>query len=362
MKLSEGRKQSLSSSWPVSPAAARKIRVFILTCTLAVCAYFLARGTGALFAAKVFASEADARPEKRSEGEAAQAPEGIRLPGSIPPDPRQILKRNIFDSATGPLWPPPAVTDATLELPDPESIETEPPDPDNPPPVCDQNLAVIASVYSNRKPERSFAAIDAPGVDSSFFYREGMTVAEHEVVSVYPWAVYLKEPSGEYCSLRMFTEDNRKKSGNKRKASRRTTKRSRKTVARTNRRSATRSGLSTAEMNAGIHKINESKYRIDRSLVDNLLENKSSLGRIARFVPHRQDGKVTGIKVYSIRRNSLLDRLGLKNGDLVRTVNGFDVTNVDAALKAYVKLRNANRITVALERRRGNRNLNYVIQ
>ncbi len=301
------------------------------------------------------------REIRRPGGKAGHLSKEKRLPGSIPPDPEQILKRNIFDSATGPLWPPPAVTDATLELPE-EPVELEPPDADNPPPVCEKDIAVIASVYSTRKPEKSFAAIDGPGADPTLFYREGMQVAEHEVVSVYPWAVYLKQPSGEYCSLRMFTEDNREKSGNKRKASRRTTKRSRRTPVRTNRASTNRSGLSAADMNAGIHKINEYKYRIDRSLVDKLLKNKSSLGRIARFVPHRRKGEVKGIKVYNIRRNSLLDRLGLKNGDLVRTVNGFDVTNVDAALKAYVKLRNANRITVALERRRGNRNHNYVIQ
>jgi general secretion pathway protein C len=50
------------------------------------------------------------------------------------------------------------------------------------------------------------------------------------------------------------------------------------------------------------------------------------------------------------------------NGDMLRTINGYDMTGVDTALEAYMKLRRADRITVALERRRRNRNLDYVIQ
>jgi general secretion pathway protein C len=78
-------------------------------------------------------------------------------------------------------------------------------------------------------------------------------------------------------------------------------------------------------------------------------------------VPHEQDGKVVGVKLYGIRRKSLLGSLGLQNGDLLRTINGFDMSSPDTALEAYSKLRSANNLTMAVTRRGRATNMEYGI-
>jgi len=57
-----------------------------------------------------------------------------------------------------------------------------------------------------------------------------------------------------------------------------------------------------------------------------------------------------GARLDGIAPGSLLDALGLRNGDVVRSVNGLDVSTAEAALPAYARLRAARHFVLALER------------
>ena len=69
-----------------------------------------------------------------------------------------------------------------------------------------------------------------------------------------------------------------------------------------------------------------------------------------RIVPEFEAGVQVGFKVFSIRPNSFLDRLGIKNGDSVRRVNGIELNSPERALEIYSNLRQARSITLALVR------------
>ena len=68
-------------------------------------------------------------------------------------------------------------------------------------------------------------------------------------------------------------------------------------------------------------------------------------------MPESENGIAIGVKLHGIRSNSLLGKLGLQNGDLLRTVNGFDLSSPDTALEAYSRLRSASQLSVAVTRR-----------
>jgi len=108
--------------------------------------------------------------------------------------------------------------------------------------------------------------------------------------------------------------------------------------------------------------VSESEYNVDRSLVDRLLENQASLMRSARILPHEENGTVVGFKIYGVRRNSLLGKIGLQNGDIIHTINSFDMTSPDKALEAYARLRNADHLTVSVTRRGQRLNMDYNIR
>ena len=50
-------------------------------------------------------------------------------------------------------------------------------------------------------------------------------------------------------------------------------------------------------------------------MVDKILENQAELMRQARIVPEQENGKVTGIRLFGVRADTLLGTLGMENGD-----------------------------------------------
>jgi general secretion pathway protein C len=107
---------------------------------------------------------------------------------------------------------------------------------------------------------------------------------------------------------------------------------------------------------------NGAACEIERSLVDQMLSNTTSLATAARFVPSIKDGRPNGFKLYAIRPSSIFGRIGLQNGDTIKAINGMDMTSPDQALGVYTKVRNASHLTVAVERRGETVTLDYTIR
>jgi general secretion pathway protein C len=106
-----------------------------------------------------------------------------------------------------------------------------------------------------------------------------------------------------------------------------------------------------AEIDKGVHKVDDSHYDIDRSLVDKILSDPSQIMRSARIVPSIKDGKANGFKMYAIRPNSVYAKIGMQNGDTIHSINGFEITSPDKALEVYTKVKSANSLSVQITRR-----------
>jgi general secretion pathway protein C len=111
-----------------------------------------------------------------------------------------------------------------------------------------------------------------------------------------------------------------------------------------------------------IHKISDTQYDIERSVVDAILENQAMLMRSARVVPEKEGDKVVGIRLFGIRNDSLLGTLGVENGDRLSSVNGYDMSDPQKALEAYTRLRTADHLTLSLNRHGSPMNLDYNIK
>jgi general secretion pathway protein C len=262
-------------------------------------------------------------------------------------DPAIILRRNIFDSARG---------DLTAE-PLPEATEDGQPieewDPSKPAPNCTGKLRLVGSVMSPGYPEWSFAAISGTTDGKTMLYREGSTVDGSRVLAVQSSSVVVSDSSGA-CQLLMFDEEEA--------AARAPAPPTRPARAASKPGDPRNAGLSEEELDDGIEKITDTKFNIQRSLVDKALANQGSLMKTARVIPHEEDGRVVGVKLYGIRRNSLLGRLGVRNGDMLRTINGFAMASPDTALEAYSRLRTADKLTLAVKRQNKELTIEYNIE
>jgi len=315
--------------------------VAIVLLTLALCAFFLAQGTTRVLAAELLTPDA-VTPKPPGKRFTATSPTFLRKR-----DPATILRRNIFDSARGDLTAEPLP-----EIPlgeDGQPVDDW--DPNRPPPKCTGKLRLVGSVVSPVAPDWSFAAIAGSSDGKTMLYREGSDVDGSRVLAVHSSSIVMSASTG-VCQLLMFEEEEAgaprapvakkpaaAKPGNDRKA-----------------------GLSDQELTDGIEKLSDTKFNIQRGLVDKVLANQGSLMKSARVIPHEENGRVVGVKLYGIRRNSLLGRLGVRNGDMLRTINGFDMTSPDTALEAYSRLRSADKLTLAVKRQNKEITIDYNIE
>ena len=90
---------------------------------------------------------------------------------------------------------------------------------------------------------------------------------------------------------------------------------------------------------------------VERKFVEQLMANPVMLAKQARIVPSQRNGETQGFKFYGIRRDSLPRMLGLKNGDMLTSVNGEELKSVDQAMGLALKLRRASNLSVTLVRK-----------
>ena len=91
-------------------------------------------------------------------------------------------------------------------------------------------------------------------------------------------------------------------------------------------------------------------FDIQRAALDAALGNLSALSRSARIVPEVRAGQPAGFRVYSVRPGGPFAQVGLRNGDLVSSVNGLALTSPETALRVYGALKRASHLTVGVER------------
>jgi general secretion pathway protein C len=116
------------------------------------------------------------------------------------------------------------------------------------------------------------------------------------------------------------------------------------------------------DIKKGIQRIGPNEFNVDRGVVDKILENQAELMRQARIVPEQENGKVVGIRLFGVRNDTLLGTLGMENGDRLEKINGFDMTSPEKALEAYARLRTADHLTISLNRKGSEQNLDYNIK
>ena len=111
-----------------------------------------------------------------------------------------------------------------------------------------------------------------------------------------------------------------------------------------------------------IRRVGEWKYEINRSRLNEELDDTAQLARQGRAVPYRRDGQTVGFKLFGLRPNSLPKRLGLLNGDLLLEVNGQQLDRINRAVTLFQQLRSAEQLTLVILRRGEERRLSYLFR
>lgn len=100
----------------------------------------------------------------------------------------------------------------------------------------------------------------------------------------------------------------------------------------------------------GIVPLKDGRWRISRSVADNARSNLNALMRTARVIPEVKNGATVGFKLVELQRGSLLEKIGLRVGDLLVEVNQVELNSPEKALQIFQQVREANNISLGLLR------------
>jgi general secretion pathway protein C len=310
----------------------KKYFLVVVLAFVALAAYFQAAGVTQLIGAAL-SGPASSAPRVRVLAAATTTTTRERPTGDA------IIARNPFDSVTGPLN---AAKLALEDVPVPGKSPVDNTDPLSAP-VCDAPTVYIVTEADD--PRWSVAALQAPGEPRPRMHRVGDDVGGKKVefIGYNPRqntpAVWLSSGS-TLCQAMLFKTQPTLPAG---AASDGPVQPPPPLIDKP--------GGLLEQVKSMIQKVSDTEFNIDRSVVDKILENQAELMKFTRIVPHTKDGKVLGIRLFGINSGTLLNTLGLQNGDRLETINGFNMGSPEKALEAYARLRTAPQLDITVNRR-----------
>jgi general secretion pathway protein C len=113
----------------------------------------------------------------------------------------------------------------------------------------------------------------------------------------------------------------------------------------------------------GVRQVAPDTFHIDRREVDHAVSHLSDLFTQVRAVPYAPQGGATqGFRLFSIKPDSLIERIGLKNGDIVQRVNGVEITDPGTAFTLLQDMQGRSQVRVDVLRNHQPTTLSYEIR
>jgi general secretion pathway protein C len=81
-------------------------------------------------------------------------------------------------------------------------------------------------------------------------------------------------------------------------------------------------------------------------------------GQVIAF-QHRENGEAAGFKIRHLKEGNDFEKLGLKNNDIIKRVNGLEVNDLTDVLQAVYQLSDETEFTLEVQRGEGMQDLNY---
>lgn len=305
----------------------RVIKGTIIVATASLSLWLAASGTTSLMAARLL--KPAPAPRKQSAPALPSEQQSALAIGE------SVLARNIFDSQSGGMpW-----QIAPVEVVPP--VGSTPPDKVDELVECEGTMRLVASVVS-RDPALSRSTIEQAG--NRRLVAVGTQLDEdREIYAIGTQRVLLRNRASNVCSLSMFKPAVSQVAAAPAAAPA-------PEAAAPVASAATEANATASELEAGITKISDTKYRVSRVSMDKTLANPTAMMRFARGVPHTENGRNVGMRLTSVRATSPLRKLGILPNDVVRSINGFDLSTPDGALEAYSKLRTQQALSISISR------------
>ena len=108
-------------------------------------------------------------------------------------------------------------------------------------------------------------------------------------------------------------------------------------------------------VDAGDHRI------VDRSLVEHYAKNMNEITKDIGIVDQKEGKDLKGFRVTFVRKNSHFSKLGLRRGDVIKSINGQEITSYNDAMNVYKNIDKMNALSLTIKRGKEEMELEYEI-
>ncbi|MBI5179339.1 MAG: hypothetical protein HZA04_08810 [Nitrospinae bacterium] len=114
---------------------------------------------------------------------------------------------------------------------------------------------------------------------------------------------------------------------------------------------------------AQVAMLNEGQYLMDRRFFESQKANMNDMMTQIRAIPNMApDGSINGFQLFEIVKDSMYDRIGLKNQDVLQRVNGQPLNSVETGLDLFNALKNDNHFVLDVVRNKERKTIKIDIQ
>ena len=106
----------------------------------------------------------------------------------------------------------------------------------------------------------------------------------------------------------------------------------------------------------------DGKITLERKDLNQSMRNINQLMSQIRIRPHFNRGRPDGLSVNNIKRHSIFNKMGLRNGDIIQGVNGKKIKTVDDVMSLYQQLNSVSDVDLEIKRRGKAMTMQYQIR
>lgn len=108
---------------------------------------------------------------------------------------------------------------------------------------------------------------------------------------------------------------------------------------------------SEAKEDNGIRQIDERHWVVPQRTAEETRQKLPAELRLAQMQPRITNGKTDGFIIRRLKRASILNKLGLRRGDVILNINDIALDGPESGLQVFQQLREAREINLAVERK-----------
>jgi general secretion pathway protein C len=201
--------------------------------------------------------------------------------------------------------------------------------------------------YNARFPQKSFASFHVrPEHPGGEVYRVGERVGAFAILSVGARTVVLDD-GGPGCYLKLAGASVTPPTAPAKPPRK---KRREKKPAPAPEPASDSGGFTPEELNEAIRSLGGNKYEIKKDLLPKIAARSAQLRSTTHWQQVRGYSNVLGMRLEKIESNGLFEKLGLQPGDLVKTLNGLQLSSLDGALEAQKLVSSAKNLSLLVQR------------